>query len=157
MQGFFAGDVQRRLRRGEVAQRLQQQRALAGAGVAAHENRRARHQATAENAVELRHAAADAGDLGRVDLRQAPRRGPGAGKAAARAVGGGVVAIDLLERPNGKLTVCEVNYTMEFRNSIKPTGVNIPGRIVDYVLEVGEGRHNGSLAGEEVVAVGRRV
>ncbi|MEM7113755.1 MAG: lysine biosynthesis protein LysX [Chloroflexota bacterium] len=78
-------------------------------------------------------------------------------RAAARAVGGGVVAIDLLERPNGDLTICEVNYTMEFRNSIKPTGVNIPGRIVDYVLEVGEGRHNGSLAGEEVVAVGRRV
>ena len=78
-------------------------------------------------------------------------------RAAARAVGGGVVAIDLLERPNGDLTVCEVNYTMEFRNSIKPTGVNIPGRIIDYVLEVGEGRHNGSLASEAVVAVGRRV
>ena len=37
-------------------------------------------------------------------------------------------------------TVIEVNYTMEFRNSIAPTGVNIPGRIIDYVLEVGQGR-----------------
>jgi acyl CoA:acetate/3-ketoacid CoA transferase len=27
---------------------------------------------------------------------------------------------------------------MEFRNSIEPTGVDIPGRIVDYVLQVGE-------------------
>ena len=56
--------------------------------------------------------------------------------AASRAVGGGVVAIDLLESERG-LLVNEVNYTMEFRNSIETTGVDIPARIVDYVLEVG--------------------
>ena len=60
-------------------------------------------------------------------------------RMAARAVGDGVVAVDLLETPSGDLLVNEVNYTMEFRNSIKPTGVNIPGRIIDYVLAVGEG------------------
>lgn len=54
---------------------------------------------------------------------------------AARAVGGGVVAIDVLEAPEG-LLVNEVNYTMEFRNSIDVTGVNIPGRVVDYALGV---------------------
>jgi [lysine-biosynthesis-protein LysW]--L-2-aminoadipate ligase len=54
---------------------------------------------------------------------------------AARAVGGGVVAIDILEAPEG-LLVNEVNYTMEFRNSIDTTGVNIPGRVVDYALSV---------------------
>jgi [lysine-biosynthesis-protein LysW]--L-2-aminoadipate ligase len=58
---------------------------------------------------------------------------------AARAVGGGVLAIDLFESERG-LLVCEVNYTMEFKNSIEPTGVDIPGRIVDYLLEVAEGR-----------------
>ena len=58
-------------------------------------------------------------------------------RAAARAVGGGVLAIDLLEHADG-LLVSEVNYTMEFRNSIDTTGVDIPGRIVDYVLRVGE-------------------
>lgn len=56
--------------------------------------------------------------------------------AAAEAVGGGVVAIDILEAPDGRLLVSEVNHTPEFRNSIAPTGVDIPGRIVDYVLEV---------------------
>ena len=56
-------------------------------------------------------------------------------RAAARAVGGGVLAIDLLEHPDG-LLVSEVNYTMEFRNSIDTTGVDIPGRIIDYVLRV---------------------
>jgi [lysine-biosynthesis-protein LysW]--L-2-aminoadipate ligase len=54
---------------------------------------------------------------------------------AARAVGGGVVAVDILESPEG-LLVNEVNYTMEFRNSIETTGVNIPARIVDFVLAV---------------------
>jgi [lysine-biosynthesis-protein LysW]---L-2-aminoadipate ligase len=57
-------------------------------------------------------------------------------RAAARAVGGGVVAVDLLESERG-LLVNEVNYTMEFRNSIDTTGVDIPARIVDYVLAVG--------------------
>jgi len=54
---------------------------------------------------------------------------------AARAVGGGVVAVDVLEAPEG-LLVNEVNYTMEFRNSIDTTGVNIPGRVVDYALGI---------------------
>lgn len=54
---------------------------------------------------------------------------------AANAVGGGVVAVDVLEGPDGP-TVVEVNYTMEFRNSIDTTGVNIPARIVDFVLQV---------------------
>lgn len=58
---------------------------------------------------------------------------------AANAVGGGVVAIDLLEDPDRGLLVNEVNYTMEFRNSIAPTGVNIPARVVDYVIAVGKG------------------
>jgi [lysine-biosynthesis-protein LysW]---L-2-aminoadipate ligase len=53
---------------------------------------------------------------------------------AAKAVGGGVVAVDVLEAPEG-LLVNEVNYTMEFRNSIDTTGVNIPGRVVDYALQ----------------------
>ena len=54
---------------------------------------------------------------------------------AAKAVGGGVVAVDLLESERG-LLVNEVNYTMEFRNSIDTTGVNIPGRVVDHILAV---------------------
>jgi len=57
-------------------------------------------------------------------------------RAAAEAVGGGVVAIDILEAPDGRLLVSEVNHTTEFRNSIAPTGVDIAARIVDYALEV---------------------
>ena len=63
---------------------------------------------------------------------------------AARAVGGGVVAIDLFESERG-LLVNEVNYTMEFRNSIDTTGVNIPARIVDYVMTVGQAARDRDL------------
>lgn len=57
-------------------------------------------------------------------------------RAAAGAVGGGMVAIDLLEDPDGDLLVSEVNHTPEFRNSIDTTGVDIPGRIIDHIVEV---------------------
>ncbi len=59
--------------------------------------------------------------------------------AAAKAVGGGVLAVDVLEDPDRGYLVSEVNYTMEFRNSIAPTGVDIPNRILDYVVAVGNG------------------
>tara|TARA_X000001036_G_scaffold439963_1_gene493362 strand:- start:234 stop:1073 length:840 start_codon:yes stop_codon:yes gene_type:complete len=52
---------------------------------------------------------------------------------AGNAIGKGVLAIDLMESKNGFL-VNEINYTVEFRNSIEPTGVNIPGKIIDYVI-----------------------
>ena len=52
---------------------------------------------------------------------------------AARAVGGGLLALDLFETENG-LTVNEINHTMEFRNSITTTGVNIPQKMIDHIL-----------------------
>jgi [lysine-biosynthesis-protein LysW]--L-2-aminoadipate ligase len=57
---------------------------------------------------------------------------------AAHAVGGGIVAIDVAEFPGRGLEVIEVNYTMEFRNSIKPTGVDIPAQMIDFVERVAE-------------------
>jgi len=50
---------------------------------------------------------------------------------AAEAVGGGVVAVDLFESERG-LLVNEVNHTMEFKNSVHTTGVDIPGEILKY-------------------------
>lgn len=57
-------------------------------------------------------------------------------EAAAEAVGGGVVAVDLFEADEG-LLVNEVNGTMEFRNSVHTTGVDIPGHVADFVLARG--------------------
>src|SRR5258706_1786983 len=54
--------------------------------------------------------------------------------AAAKAVGGGVLAVDVFEDPDRGFLINEINHTMEFRNSIAPTGVDIPGRVADYAL-----------------------
>ncbi len=51
---------------------------------------------------------------------------------AADAVGGGVLAIDLMPAGDDTFTVHEVNHTMEFKNSVEPTGVDIPAKIIEY-------------------------
>jgi len=55
-------------------------------------------------------------------------------RKVAKVIGGGMLAIDIFETPDGGFSVNEVNHTMEFRNSIATTGVNIPALMVDYVL-----------------------
>jgi [lysine-biosynthesis-protein LysW]--L-2-aminoadipate ligase len=52
---------------------------------------------------------------------------------AARSVGGGLLALDLFETEHG-LSINEINHTMEFRNSIGTTGVDIPQKMIEYVL-----------------------
>jgi [lysine-biosynthesis-protein LysW]--L-2-aminoadipate ligase len=61
-------------------------------------------------------------------------------RAAARAVGGEIVAVDLLEAPDGSLLVNEVNHTPEFHGAVKATDVDVAGRIVDYLLGVAGSR-----------------
>ncbi|VVC01080.1 Alpha-aminoadipate--LysW ligase LysX [uncultured archaeon] len=52
---------------------------------------------------------------------------------AVKIVGEGIYGVDLMESAGG-LVVHEINHTTEFRNSIAPTGVDIPGRMMDYVI-----------------------
>lgn len=58
--------------------------------------------------------------------------------AAARAVGGGLLAIDLLETQDGQLLVGEVNHTPEFHGAMQATDVDVPGAIADHVIRVAE-------------------
>jgi len=58
--------------------------------------------------------------------------------SAARAVGGGVLAVDVLEDPDRGFLVNEVNHTMEFHTLAPVTGVDIPGIIIDYTIAVGK-------------------
>ena len=53
---------------------------------------------------------------------------------AAKAVGGGVFGVDMMESPNG-LIVHEVNNTTEFKNTVPATGVDIPKIIMEYVMK----------------------
>jgi len=54
---------------------------------------------------------------------------------ASKAIGGGILALDIFETKDG-LKVNEVNHTMEFKNSQKPTKKDIASSILDYCLEV---------------------
>ena len=54
---------------------------------------------------------------------------------AAAAVGGGVLAVDLMESPEG-LVVHEVNPTPEFRALSGATGIDVAGKVVDYAAEM---------------------
>ncbi len=58
-------------------------------------------------------------------------------QAAARAVGGGVLAVDVLEDPQRGFLINEVNHTMEFHSSAPASGVDIPGMVVEYTAEIG--------------------
>ncbi len=55
---------------------------------------------------------------------------------AARAPGEGIYGVDMMEDADGKLLVHEINHTTEFRNSVAPTGVDIPGKMIEYMMRV---------------------
>jgi [lysine-biosynthesis-protein LysW]--L-2-aminoadipate ligase len=55
--------------------------------------------------------------------------------AAAQAVGGGILAVDILETRDGDLLVNEVNDTPEFHGAMQTVNVDIPGKMIDYVLK----------------------
>lgn len=56
-----------------------------------------------------------------------------AADAVAGSSGGGALAVDLLESERG-LLVGEVNHGLEFRNSVEPTGVDIPGELAAWLV-----------------------
>jgi [lysine-biosynthesis-protein LysW]--L-2-aminoadipate ligase len=58
--------------------------------------------------------------------------------AASAAVGGGVLAIDVLEDPQRGLLVNEINHTMEFHTTQPISGIDLAGLIAEYVVAVAE-------------------
>src|SRR5579863_6685701 len=66
---------------------------------------------------------------------------------AASAVGGGILAVDVLEDAERGLLINEINATMEFRNSIAPTGVDIPNAMLDYIEQRVARRQGEPVAG----------
>jgi [lysine-biosynthesis-protein LysW]--L-2-aminoadipate ligase len=55
---------------------------------------------------------------------------------AAHAVGGGVLAVDLIEDPNRGFLVNEINHTMEFHTAQPVTNIDIAGEIVEYTARL---------------------
>jgi [lysine-biosynthesis-protein LysW]--L-2-aminoadipate ligase len=53
---------------------------------------------------------------------------------ATRALSGQIVGVDIMESKNDGLMVHEVNNTTEFKNTVRVTGVDIPGMMIEYAL-----------------------
>ncbi|KPY35505.1 Uncharacterized protein ALO65_05550 [Pseudomonas syringae pv. papulans] len=88
--GFLTGDVQRGHALGNVAQRLQEDRGLADAGVTADQHHRTINQTAAEHPVQLGGVGGEARNLFDTDLRQGPdlRLGTGPAGTPGRRRGG---------------------------------------------------------------------
>ena len=52
----------------------------------------------------------------------------------SRAVGGGILGIDLMEDKERGLVVHEVNNTVEFKGLVKVSKKNIPKEMIDYAI-----------------------
>ena len=55
---------------------------------------------------------------------------------ATRAMGGGVLAIDMIEHLERGYLINEVNHTMEFHTMQPLSGIDIAGEIVDYAISI---------------------
>jgi [lysine-biosynthesis-protein LysW]---L-2-aminoadipate ligase len=55
---------------------------------------------------------------------------------ATAAVGGGVLAVDLIEHSERGYLVNEINHTMEFHTMQPVSGIDIAGEIVEYVVKM---------------------
>lgn len=55
---------------------------------------------------------------------------------ATKVLGGQIVGVDLMESDKDGLMIHEVNNTTEFKNTVRVTGVDIPGMMIDYALSL---------------------
>ncbi len=55
---------------------------------------------------------------------------------AAKAVGGGILGVDMMEDKNHGLVVHEVNNTVEFRGAASVSKVDIPNEMIDYAVKL---------------------
>jgi [lysine-biosynthesis-protein LysW]--L-2-aminoadipate ligase len=55
---------------------------------------------------------------------------------ASKAVGGGLLGVDLVEHPEKGLVVNEINHTMEFHTMQPLSGIDIAGEIVEYTVKM---------------------
>ena len=55
---------------------------------------------------------------------------------ASKAVGKGILGVDMMENENEELLVHEINNTVEFRGASAATGIDIAKLIIDYVIDI---------------------
>jgi [lysine-biosynthesis-protein LysW]--L-2-aminoadipate ligase len=73
---------------------------------------------------------------GRVELAPMTKEIEDLALRAAKAVGGGILGVDMMEDKNHGLVVHEVNNTVEFRGAASVSKADIPNEIISYALKL---------------------
>jgi [lysine-biosynthesis-protein LysW]--L-2-aminoadipate ligase len=73
---------------------------------------------------------------GRVELASITKEMEDLALRAAKAVGGGILGVDMMEDKNRGLVVHEVNNTVEFRGAASVSKADIPNEMIDYAVKL---------------------
>jgi [lysine-biosynthesis-protein LysW]---L-2-aminoadipate ligase len=73
---------------------------------------------------------------GRVELAPMTKEIEDLALRAAKAVGGGILGVDMMEDKNHGLVVHEVNNTVEFRGAASVSKADIPNEIISYAVKL---------------------
>jgi [lysine-biosynthesis-protein LysW]---L-2-aminoadipate ligase len=73
---------------------------------------------------------------GKVELAPITREIEDLALRAAKAVGGGILGVDMMEDKHHGLVVHEVNNTVEFRGAASVSNVDIPSEMMDYAVKL---------------------
>lgn len=73
---------------------------------------------------------------GKAELAKVTKELEDLATGAARAVGGGIVGVDMMEDKDRGLVVHEVNNTVEFHGASTVSDADIPGAMIDYAVSV---------------------
>ncbi|MDF2726670.1 MAG: lysX2 [Nitrososphaera sp.] len=73
---------------------------------------------------------------GKVELAPITKEMEDLALRAAKAVGGGILGVDMMEDKNRGLVVHEVNNTVEFRGAASVSKADIPNQMIDYAVKI---------------------
>jgi [lysine-biosynthesis-protein LysW]--L-2-aminoadipate ligase len=73
---------------------------------------------------------------GKVELAPITKEVEDLALRAAKAVGGGILGVDMMEDKDRGLIVHEVNNTVEFHGAASVSRADIPGAIIDYAVKI---------------------
>ena len=73
---------------------------------------------------------------GKVELAPITKEMEDLALRAAKAVGGGILGVDMMEDKNRGLVVHEVNNTVEFRGAASVSKADIPNEMIDYAIKL---------------------
>jgi [lysine-biosynthesis-protein LysW]---L-2-aminoadipate ligase len=73
---------------------------------------------------------------GKVELAPITKEIEDLAQRAAKAVGGGILGVDMMEDKHHGLVVHEVNNTVEFRGAASVSNVDIPSEMIDYAVKL---------------------